>query len=46
MKILGKISNSRPEEILFRREDAQSWWNKEVRELRESSLFKESILVT
>jgi radical SAM superfamily enzyme YgiQ (UPF0313 family) len=46
LKILGKISNSRPEEILFRREDAQSWWNQEARELRESALFKESILVT
>ncbi|MFH0959688.1 MAG: radical SAM protein [Pseudomonadota bacterium] len=46
LEILRKTSDSRPEEILFRHEDSQSWWNEEVRELPQSSLFKESILVT
>ncbi len=46
LDVLLKIADSRPEEILFRRQEAQSWWNQQARQLSESELIKESILET
>ncbi len=46
LDVLLKIADSRPEEILFRRQEAQSWWNQQARKLSESELIKESILET
>jgi hypothetical protein len=43
---LKRIAGSRPEEILFRDEEAQRLWNRQVRGLSESSRFEEKLLVS